>query len=125
MGTAELDHEVTPQYSIIVTATANGQESTSATVLIEVTDVNEPPVYAHTCSVPLLLLCATERMVRFPPGTPTQVTVSEDAPIGSDFGPPLTAIDSDSTDLEYSLLVDASQGVIGIRPLTGQLFVKG
>ena len=85
-----LDHETTAQYSVTLTA-SDGSEKASIKVTIEVTDVNEPPMFAE--------------------GEATTRSVSENQPAGSPIGSVIKVNDPDGDQLNYSL--DGDTDVIG------------
>ena len=103
---APLDHETTPSYSVIVTASDGNTNTSDAliTVTITVTDANDAPT--------------------FNAGLATALDVDENTVAGTNIGAPFTATDEDTSDpLTYSL--DAtSAAVFDIDDSDGQLNTK-
>ena len=100
-----LDYEGQRSYTVTVTATDGGGLSASIAVVINVTDVNEPPAYA---------------------GASATVSVAENTAAGTDIGDPVVAADSDAGDtLTYTLGTTADDGHFGIAAGSGQLQTQG
>ena len=101
---AALDHETKSSYSVTVTAYDGRSGADRITVTINVTDVNEPPVFTE--------------------GTTATRTVAENTATGTDIGTAVAATDPDTGDtLTYSLSGDDAAS-FGITSTTGQIQTK-
>ncbi len=103
----QLDFETTPSYVLTVRVTDNGSptRSSTATVTVNVTNVNEAPQFGSSFNTFFLL---------------------ENTAIGTDAGNPLTAFDPDAgATLTYSITGGNVAGAFAIDPTTGQLTVAG
>ena len=105
---ADLDYESKPSYSVIVSVRdskdANGSPNSAAdatiTVTINVTNVNEVPVFS---------------------GPTESRSVPEDADIGDNVGDPVTATDPDAGDVLTYTLGGTDASSFSVVPSTGQL----
>ena len=100
---AALDHETTPSYSVIVTATDLSNATDTIAVTITVTDVNEAP--------------------EFPTETGAR-TVEENTAAGQDIGLPVEATDPDTGSVLTYSLGGADSASFDIVEETGQLQTK-
>ena len=100
---APLDFETKPAYTVIVTVSDGEGGSASITVTITLTNVNEVPSFTD--------------------GTNTVRSIAEHTAEGEDIGTPVSATDTDSEDLTYSLGGDDA-AAFDIDAATGQLKTK-
>ena len=96
---AALDYETQNAYSIVLTV-SDGQVTDTITVTINISNVNEAPVFAV--------------------GSSTTHTVAENTAAGENIGSPVSATDDDSDTLSYSLS-DTDAGKFSIDSTNGQL----
>ena len=92
----KLDHETKDTYTVTLTARDPEGLSSSVTVTIEVTDVNEPP------EIMLQGIGQTNQAPTFPSAT-TDRSVNENVAVGTDIGPPVSATDPNGDALTYTL----------------------
>ena len=100
---AALDHETKSSYSVTVTADDDRSGADRITVTINVTDVNEPPVFTE--------------------GTSATRSVAENTTSGQNIGNAITATDVDENTLTYTLGGDDASS-FGIDSTNGQLQTK-
>lgn len=101
---ASLNRESRTSYSVTVIA-SDGELSSSIAVTINITDINEPPV--------------------FDDGTHTSRSINENTPAGVDIDRPLSATDDDlNTTLVYSIPRESDAALFDIDASTGQLKTK-
>ncbi|MCG9127098.1 cadherin domain-containing protein, partial [Candidatus Poribacteria bacterium] len=99
---ASLDFETKSSYSVTITATTTEGLTDTISVTINVTDVNEAPVFSSVS---------------------TTLSVAENTDSGSNIGSPITATDEDNDTLSYRLSgTDAASFYIG--ETSGQLQTK-
>ena len=96
---AALDYETQNAYSIVLTV-SDGQVTDTITVTINISNVNEAPVFAV--------------------GSSTTHTVAENTAAGENIGSPVSATDDDSDTLSYSLS-GTDAGKFSIDSTNGQL----
>jgi hypothetical protein len=94
-----LNHEVTPSYTLGVTVKDGGQNSDTATITINVNNLNEPPVFVTPLPTP---------------------TVSENAANDTPVGSPVQATDPESNSITYSIVGSTP---FKINATTGQIAV--
>ena len=99
---AALDYETKTSYSVTITA-SDGKKNDTITVTINVTDVNEAPVFAAT--------------------NDTALTIAENTAAGTDIGTAFAASDEDNDTLTFSL-GGTDAGSYDIDTETGQLKTK-
>ena len=101
---ASLNRESRTSYSVTVIA-SDGELSSSIAVTINITDINEPPVFDE--------------------GTHTVRGINENTPAGIDIESPLSATDDDlNTTLVYSIPRESDAALFDIDSSTGQLKTK-
>ncbi len=101
--TAILDHEVKSTYSVEVTVTDNNGGTDEIAVTINVSDVNDEPIFTE--------------------GTGTNRSVAENLSPGTVVGDPVEATDEDEDTLEYDLMgTDADS--FNINDSSGQITTK-
>ena len=100
-GENTLDYETTPSYSLTV-AVSDGSLTATATVTINVTNVNEAPTITGT----------------------TTFTIAEDATHSATVGT-LTGVDADKDTLTYSITAGNSGDVFALDSTTGVITVNG
>ena len=100
---AALDHETESSYSVTVTAYDGRSGADRITVTINVTDVNELPVFTE--------------------GTTATRSVAENTATGTNIGTAVAATDVDEDTLTYSLS-GTDEASFGIASTTGQLQTK-
>ncbi len=101
---AALNRGSRASYSVTVTA-SDGELSSSIAVTINITDINEPPVFDE--------------------GTHTVRGINENTPAGIDIESPLSATDDDlNTTLVYSIPREDDAALFDIDASTGQLKTK-
>ena len=100
-----LDHETKNSYEVRVTTSGAGNSDT-ITVTINVTNVNEAPMFAEANS-------GTDRIYR---------SIPESTTAGTNIGDPVSAIDPDGSDNVLTYNLDGvNAGMFGIDSNTGQL----
>ena len=98
---ASLDFEAGVSYSVTVHV-SDGDAASDITVTINVTDVNEAPV--------------------FDDGATTIIEIAENSSTGTNVGQPFTAIDPEGDTFTY-LLIGSDAAFFDIHPTTGQIIV--